>query len=646
MANFALENHAPVPSAPFSFGSQTLHLYMKKFLLSAAFLCGAFALQAAPSAPTAAWGEIFGSNTTAGDQAQAVVVASDGNVYWHMMSGSYSTDRTAYFGGVALFQGSDYDPSGTSQNNNLCVLKTDQQGNVLWNLHSESNDFANNQGKVEATSDGGVVFTAKLRCTDFGTACAWEDTKLVDGQGKTHSFAWTHSATDTRRYYRALVGRLSASGELLWVRFLECDRSPVPSASGNYSDFTADAISIPALTVDASDNVYVGGNYRQTLHIQGSDVTLTPHNIANWSGDPQSRAGDLYLIKFDGEGNYLSHVVTTGTLNSESLDKLSFQSGKIYGEALLFGENASMTLCGKSFATVGDFSPVVFCLDTDLNAEWINSLKGESVKGKYGFQNTGLTVCGNNLWFTGMFDGTISEQGNSDNKFASTEATPSIREGFLLKLDANTGEWIKGVSSRASFPTSLGTGYNGITGYFKALVNPEYPDRVYCYGYVMNANIGVFLRAYDGVTLEADPTKEWKLVTGGGQPTCQAIAYDSKNGRIFVTARGRNAAFKLLGGLSVDVPSTWSVLTAAYDMPEEFLSTDSRVVTGAAADTLTVYGQNGEIAIDNASEAVVPVSIYDLSGRQVASVSAQPGHNTVTVAPGLYIAAGKKVMVK
>lgn len=614
----------------------------KSTILCSLLLCGASAF-AAVDQPTALWGNLFDSETTAGDQCQANAISPDNNLYWHLIGGTYNSARDITYAGKVLFQGADYDPSGTSQNNNLCILKTDKNGNAIWKLYSTTCDYANNIGSLEATSDGGVVFTAKLRSTDDGGTgeFLFNDVTLVDGQNKTHKFPWNQKASDSRRYYKLLVGRLSAEGELLWVRFIEADRAPVPSAGGNYADFTAEAVSIPALTVDADDNIYIGGNYRQTLSIEGTDVKLTPHNISKWNGDPQQSAGDLFIIKFNGDGSYLSSAVTSiasGEVSSESLDCLVYSDGAIYAQGLIYGPDAKISFGGKSIDLAGDFTPIVMKLDTSLAAQWVNPMKGEKVKGKYGFQNCSINKVGETIWFTGQYDGVIS---SGNVSFSSDEATPSVREGFIAKIDAASGALIAAASSKQAYNKSVNSLYNSLCGYFAAIQNPSHPEKVYVYGYCMNANIGVFLRTYDAETLASDPASEWKLMTGGQMPTCQTIAYDPDNAQIFISARGRQTDFSLLGGLTVAKPNTWAILLAGYQMPDNFLQVG--IVNTFESSSQLVISTSTEGIIFTNGGAPRSIDIFDISGRRVARHFAPEGRSEILLPKGFYIADGKKI---
>ncbi len=606
----------------------------------------------AQETPEAAWGKTFYGKTKSSNQAQNNAIASDGGIYWHLVGGSVHDERDVYFNNELLFSGADYDPNGTSVNNNFCLMKTDRSGDLLWKLYSTTCDWATNQGRVAATSDGGAVFTGKIRSTDDGGTgdFLWNDITLVDGQNSIHRYTWNHTESDSRRFYQVIVGRVDANGKLLWVKFLQADRSPVPAATGNYATFTSEAIDCPALAVDNDDNIYIGGNFRQKIEIETGDqsVVLNPHNISKWNGDPQSHAGDMYLIKLDGSnGTYIKHAVTSvvsGDPQCENIQQLVWENGMLYAQGVIYGDGSTLDLNGKQFTNSGTFSPILVSMDSSLTPHWITSLKGETVKSKYGFQNCGISKTNNTLWFSGMFNGKVSY--SDAVYFESDAATPSVREGFLAKFDATTGEMLKGVSSRASYPTTLGAAYKSLAGYFQPLQNPNEKDKVYVYGYSMINTLGVFLRTYNTETLESDPSTEWSLVQGGQMPTCQSISYSPEDAKIYITARGRNNDFKLMGGSTVPVPENqvWAVLLAGYDMPAEFKSVGVATTISDNRMPVKIYGCNGILTIIN-NDKDAKINIYTVTGNLAASLDAPYGTTTVHLPKGIYIANGQKIVL-
>ena len=582
---------------------------MKHTLLAFAltFGCSA-AMMAESTVPEFAWANLFDGATTAGDQTQGISIAGDGSVYWHNIGGSTESAPDISYAGEVLFQGAPYN-AGASNSGNLCIMKTDGDGNLLWNLHSTTSDFSSNTGGVAATSEDGVIFTAKVRHTDGRLD---DDMILVDGKGETHTFDWKVD----RRYYRLLVGCLDADGSLKWTRFIDLSTAPAPAATGNSADFTADAAEITNPVVDADGNIYIGGYFRADMTISGEngDVVLHPHNISTWTGDTQQNTGSLYVLKFNAEGEYVASLLDEGEADQSKILGLDIDGDKIYINGSLLNAAGEQKLGGVSYTGEGTFTPLIACIDTELTPVWVKTFKGEPIGGKYGYQNTSVTACNGDLWLVGMFNGTVSDPANPDNSFEST--TGNIREGFILKLDAATGEWIKGVNSRESYPS-----ITMITGYLKAVQSPWHPEKVYVFGYVMTgADAGVFMRTYDATTLTSDADSAWKLATGGGVPTAYDCSFN-ENGEhplLYFTARG-NKAF-VLGDYTTPAPQAWGVLMACYELP--------------AADFSTVVA---ELAEENDSEA----EYYTLSGIRL---------NGAPTATGIYIrrsgTKSEKVFVK
>ena len=158
--------------------------------------------------------------------------------------------------------------------------------------------------------------------------------------------------------------------------------------------------------------------------------------------------------------------------------------------------------------------------------------------------------------------------------------------------------------------------------------------------------LGVFLRTYNTETLESDPSTEWSLVQGGQMPTCQSISYSPEDAKIYITARGRNNDFKLMGGSTVPVPENqvWAVLLAGYDMPAEFKSVGVATTISDNRMPVKIYGCNGILTIIN-NDKDAKINIYTVTGNLAASLDAPYGTTTVHLPKGIYIANGQKIVL-
>ena len=122
----------------------------------------------------------------------------------------------------------------------------------------------------------------------------------------------------------------------------------------------------------------------------------------------------------------------------------------------------------------------------------------------------------------------------------------------------------------------------------------------------MNATAGVVLREYNATTLEANLDHAWSLLTGGGVPSCTAIAHNPLTNMAYISGRG-NKAFELIGGITTAAPSGWGNVFAGVEMPAD-LMTGVEAVETSPADT--------------------PARYYNLNGVEV---------NPANLAPGIYI---------
>ncbi len=595
---------------------------MNRLKILGYLMIGLPVMNVAAQSPEAMWANIFDGPTTSGDQAQATSLSADGNVYWHLLGGSIKGANTISYAGSELFNGVEYE--GTSQNNNLCILKTDRDGNKIWDLHSTSCDYANNQGTLASTSDGGVIFSAKLRSTD-GSEFLFNDISFVDGKGKSHSFSWEHNASDEKRFYQLIIGRISPDGELMWLKSIQADRHPADNAD----IFIADAIYTTGMVTDDEDNAYICGNFRTPITISGS--TLNPQCVAGWTGNAQSTVGDAYLFKIDGKnGNAISlatPTVVSGNPTSINLQKLHRDKGSIYAQGLVYGDGASLIFGNRQFNTKGYFSPVIMELDKDLDAKWITAMEGSRFNTSHGFQNAGINTIGDILWLTAQFTGTVAA-----GESVSASTVSAMREGLLVKIDRNSGEVMKAVSSRPVYS-------DNIAGYFMAIQNPSEPENVYVYGY--NMATGGFLRQYDSNTLESDPLTEWMLASSTGTITCQGFAYSPERGQIFISGRS-NKAMTICGDLQTSQPTNWGIALAGIQLPSELIATGVGLTAVPDNSDLMIYGNNGKLTILNSGDRRL-LDVFDISGRRVATINATDGRTCVELGRGIYFVDGKKL---
>lgn len=604
---------------------------MKKLLLMSLLLSALGVLAQTDSAPQFGWANLL-IGKPGQDQATSVVADGANQIYWMLTDGSTTDDKDVTYAGEMLYEGSPYE--GTSSNKNLTILKTNSDGAKQWCAYSTFGDFGASEGGLAVNSDGDLIFVGSVRHTD---GYFDKPITIVDGKGGTTGLEWN---IGNRRYDRMIVGSFSSDGTLKWVKTYNIDTAPVPAATGNRADFTADAITVGNVAVDNEGNIYVCGNYRTALTFpkaDGSDITLSPKNVTGWNGDPQTAVGAFYLVKLNPEGYYLNHLKETGEeITASYMQNLEWSDGKLYAYGYLKGKGTASVTVGSAQLTPTEYvSPMVGCFNADLEASWLKCLPGAAVGGKNAVQNVGLTVADGCYWLAGQYNGKISDSANSDNYVESTQG--NLREGFIIKLDAATGNWLKAADSRTDF------NQNYLTGYLKVIA-PQSESYIYVYGYAMNATVGVFLRSYDKETLVGNPDNSWNILTKGGVPTAIGAAYTPENGAIYAMARGNNA-FQPLGGDLLANPGGYTNVLARFNLS---LSGDITSVSELTKDEgVQVLPVSGGLKIINHSGETAVAPVYDLTGRKIFDAAIKSySEQIINLAAGIYIVKGRKVMVK
>lgn len=575
----------------------------------AVMLLGTVTAMAAPVAPTAEWANFVKGPLASGSMTRSIKATEDGSaIYWMGSAATHSAGDVATYADETIFA-SPVDVQRNT-NNNLIIMRLDAQGKKVWSLYSSYGDAASNNGGLDILPDGSIVFVAVMRHDEKADMLAHPLT-IVDGTGASTD---VYPAVDEYRNV-GIVGHLSADGKLLGYGVIDVDAMEVPADGG--TNKVRAGLFVDDLAVAPDGNIFISGNYRATMHLKdqaGNTVTFTPKYINGWNGDAQKAAGDMYLFKLTPEGQLLGSLEAQGTgITNGHINNVVYDRGilYLYGKYdVVSGEDFTATLAGAPLCNTGVVNLYLAAVDaTTFASEWHTNIVGEKdSNNSCVMQNSGINIGNGNVWFCGQYNGKFYPQGNEE---LGVTSTVRMREGMLVKFDAATGKWVKGVSSPGSFSAAA---YAGLTAYQDALINTTTPDKVYVFGYTMKNTIGVFLRPYNANTLEADPADSWSLVTGVkgngfnfAIPLSFNIAYKPKAGLAFTDARGKGGM--CAAGLeAANTGSSFAIQIAKFRLPEQLFDGVSDIV----ADE------------DNAA---APVEYYDLQGRRVSD----------TPAAGLYI---------
>lgn len=599
------------------------------------FLAGAIGLALTASAvdtPTAKWGNWFDGTTTAGDNTITHTYDSDGNLIFLNTISTTSVEQDAFYAGEKIFTGA----LGEKTTNNLALTKTDADGKAKWTIYTNSGDLDSGQGGVAIAKDGSIYFLAKVRHTDSDLEHA---VTFVDATGAQFEIG---DKVVAENYYFFVLGKADSNGAIQWLREIPVSTTPVVN---NGKDFIYNGAYAKAFTLDSEGNIFIGGNMRTAITFpkeDGTTTTLTPRNIATWNGDSQGTVGDMFIVRLDSNGYFSDALTTDGAIQgAEQVFDFTTDDSALYFTGLInpTTEGSAATLDGKELPIGSVHTPFVGSLNpSTMTINWVTTLKGETVDDNSAYQNPSIEVVGSTLWLVAQCNGAYTSSSNNYN-FATSQG--KLREGILVRINASNGDIENAVASRTGFE---GTAATALTGYCGVVQNASHPERVYVYGYGMNTAVGCYLRSYDSTTLEPDAESTWTLLApqNKGTATALVIAYNPNAATITVTGRC-NKSMLPLGGEESAAPNAWGVYAANFAMPDVFQSG----VDSPFADGNNVLVSTGKGHLTLSASSIVNTAVVDVLGRVVTNVTVTPeSPATVQLAPGIYIVAGHKVLVK
>jgi len=445
----------------------------------------ATAMMTSAQNPTLLWANNFNYQNDGGAMlaniGYNITMAADGNLFVFNDCGTTLDSQIITFGDQQVGIGTNH--GSTSYNHSMVLVKANAlTGEPIWSVYSTVGDGASNNGLVAATSDGGAYIVAKLRHTN-----GQETNKIefVDATGNHTTLDW--ELTDANRFYQVAILKIDANGAIKWYKMINVDNAPVPDATTTY---TSDAIALGDIAVDDNGNLYVGGRFTTSISFENGP-TYTSQSSEGWNGSVQTTRGDLFIAKFDENGDFMDCLVQQGVTTSANIAALTAHQGKIYFAGYTESINTLMLGNIELAAGLGENyrDLLVGCMDTDLNVEWAKTF-ADDYKGAI-YNKLAINVIGDNMWVSGKVRTSISDdQGNS---FVSTT---NMRDGMLLCLNKQDGSWLKA--------TAYGTNQSGFNGVFQAKDDDE---SLYAYGHTLMGNF--FIQQYNIEDLTAG--EQWIL---------------------------------------------------------------------------------------------------------------------------------------
>lgn len=603
---------------------------MKKLLLPILIL--GMSLTSSAEAPSLMWHQMIDSDGTA-DITRSMAVTADGGVVVLGEFGSRTAADNISFNGTVIATGAATDSS--SDNANLLVTKhSSKDGSLQWVISTKNGDVGSmGCNAVSATADGGVVMLVDMRSSNV---TPYQSPVLVDASGAEIDFADWNTSCWIRNQ---VVIKANRDGHVQWVRRILADQLPVPNASSGAAVERTTTAAFPyCVAEDKEGNIIVAGNTRAPLVFSGAEnsiFVIQPRNIETYSGDTQSTAGGLYLVKLDSEGNYLTHLQgsTTDGVTADYISAMTLDGDNIYFTgnfqgakdcSLTLGKGTSALTVTKSVAENGMLAGCVESQVKDGIHSFIprfltcyNQQLHPTTK-KSTVQIKGLDKIGESLYLYGLFQGCVAENGNDEALITSTN---QMLEGYVLKMSATDGRHEAAMANHMSIG-----GYFGIYPYDGAL---------YATGYQMST--GSFIHRLDATTLEV---KESTDVAKGASVIC-ASAFDPRSSLLFATSRANNKAFTLTDGTETSRPVSWGVVLTAHAIDPSLSGANA---IDSDADALEIRGLEGAVKITASSDTVITVT--DLKGVTLHSVTLRAGTHSIPLQAGVYIINDTKVAVR
>lgn len=322
------------------------------------------------------WAKSVGG--TAFDYEHAVAVDANGNSY---VVGEYGS--TTIVAGTTTFS---VTTGGSSNPYDIIIVKYDPSGNVLWAKSPKGSyqDFANSI-TVDSNNNTYVVGSFDSPTLNLGT------TSLTNAGGPGGN-------------PDLFIVKYDPSGNILWAQ----------RGDDSYSGARS-------VTVDASDNVYVVGNF------YGSSMTFGTINLINSNGN-----NDVFIVKYDASGTVL-WAKSAGGLGQDfaysvSVDANgnSYIAGSFESATMNFGTTSTLTN-----ANSGGNSADIFIAEYDVSGNLLYAKSAGGVSDDYAYSVAVNT--NNNAYAVGYFRSTSISFGNNTLTNASNVGKYDM---FIVKLAA------------------------------------------------------------------------------------------------------------------------------------------------------------------------------------------------------------------
>jgi hypothetical protein len=381
------------------------------------------------------------SKTEYGDSGEVIATDSNGNIY---VSG--------YFSGTA-----DFDPSSNVVNltskglRDIFIAKYDSYGNYLW-ANSIEGTGEQDVSALELDANGNIFITGSFReSPDFDPSSGVAN---LTSNGSQDVF----------------IAKYDSNGNYLWAK----------SIGGIGYDASGE------LKLDASNNIYLVGKFMNTVDFNPSS------GVANLSAQSLE---DIFIAKYDTNGNYLWAKSIGGQFYSESARKLELDANSnlyilgYFRGTVDFDPSAAVA----NLTASGVYADYFFLAKYDANGNYIWAKDLEFIRGSdIVLDNSG------NVFLGGYYDSSSDFDPSSNVVLAGSGAGL-----FFAKYDFNGNFlWVKGIKS-------VNNNSGGVSSLF------------------IDTNSNVYMTGYIGGQFDFDPSSGVANLFGSGFASSYIAKYDS-----------------------------------------------------------------------------------------------------------------------
>lgn len=292
----------------------------------------AFRPAAARGVGDANWSGAFSLNGTDG-VVTAIVVDNGSNMY---MGGSFTTVCGVAASNIAKWDGTTWAALGEGSNGRVAALAVDGSGNVYMG------GFFTTAGGIAASN---IAKWNGTRWSALGTG--------IDGDAITRKSVLALAVDGNGNLYAA--GRFTTAGGVA-VNNIAKWNGTVWNALGAGIGFFNVYITVWALVVDGSGNLYAGGGFNTAGSVPASSIAKW--NGATWSPLGAGISGNVYALAIDGMGSVYAggSFVTAGGVVANNIAKWNGSSWAPLGT----GTNGVSTFSRSVFALTIDGSGMVY----------------------------------------------------------------------------------------------------------------------------------------------------------------------------------------------------------------------------------------------------------------------------------------------